>query len=420
MKVIQQYPDTMLPVPFVSESFTNPKNAEKWETAFKTKVENSLKSFKYPFPTSNNVLGMEIEIENCEGVMGNGLDLFGVWSAVTDGSLRNFGIEFISRAMPPADLIRAVALVLPYIHRSQLAAEFSWRTSIHVHVNVRDMEVEEFMKFLVLYLIFENSLFKFADDSRKESIFCTPLLSTDKPLEGIVTAWKACFMKKSNININNLRDFWDKYGAVGIFQIHRYGTLEFRHMPGTWDIPKLAGWICLLSQLYESARSLSSQHLMDTITKINTLSHYGAFREQVFGQYAKLLDVPQYEEDIAHGVLRLKEYLFYTPPKNLISKTANGATNLINKLEAREERKKDEERRLRNLSYTTEEGAALPAEFTKPKRKPLRPVFDEIESPSSLSYSQLISPQIMSQSLNINVNEFFTVDDEPSQNENGN
>lgn len=298
----------------------------------------------------SDLFGLEVEIERVQGAM-EGWSSFVTevfpWSLHGDGSLRNHGCEFISRAASYEDMRRMIPSLFLLIKKYSPNADFSWRTSIHVHMNVRDLTATQLMDMIILYLIFENSLFQYASASRKQSIFCVPLLESKGVLRKILSLWDAAHKNKGpsfRSSIIDLQTVWEKYGSLGIFQLRNYGTLEFRHFPGTWDVKKILGWLGLIQQLKNCAREITHEELVQTILTINTLSHYSAFREAIFGDSSQLLNFPTFEGDVAVGVMRLKEILYHTPAKNLVGRRANGITRLIKEEERKYAEKKKEHR----------------------------------------------------------------------------
>jgi len=89
---------------------------------------------------------------------------FGDLGAIKDGSLRNNGVEFITR---PVTFPRALEL-FDYLHNNlKLGDEpYTHRTSTHVHVNVASMSMQQLKNFVLLYALFEPVFFK----------HCEPLL----------------------------------------------------------------------------------------------------------------------------------------------------------------------------------------------------------------------------------------------------
>lgn len=308
------------------------------------------KGFDLAVPkTTDPLMGMEIEVENLPGFLYD--HHLTHWWVKPDGSLRNHGMEFVSGALTTLQMFDAVIMLMNYMVRYAPKHEFSWRTSIHVHCNIRDMEDREFLRFLVLYLMFENSLFQYAGVSRRNSVFCVPLLESDTLIMQIVREWNKHRGKKTiKLAFNGLVEGWDKYAALGIFRLSSFGTLEFRHLSGTNDVKKILGWTCLIHRLYKAAQEISDEVLMHHIQTINTVSHYAQFRDDVFKEYSELLMVPNYEQDIAHGTMRVKEFMFYTPIGDLIDRRVKntGVNALIKKSQERELRRRlaqKEERR---------------------------------------------------------------------------
>lgn len=191
------------------------------------------------------ICGTEYEIEDIKGVHIPGYDVgseepywFGELGAVKDGSLRNNGVEFVTR---PVGYDRAIELF--EVLRDQLSlgkAPYSARTSTHVHVNVASLSLEQLKHFVLLYALFEPVFFKFAGDQRKHNIHCVPLGHTLLP-------------SQYNRSITSLIDNWSKYSAFNLKPVKTIGTVEFRHLFGTGDAKVYQQWLSMLRNLWEFA-----------------------------------------------------------------------------------------------------------------------------------------------------------------------
>jgi len=145
----------------------------------------------------------------------------------------------------------------------------------------------------------------------------------------------------SVINWRDLLSVWEKYAALGAFRLKDLGTLEFRHMPGTYNVPKIFGWICLIHRLCESAKEISFKTLMKTVLEINTKSNYTEFQESIFREYSVLFN-PFSKENLIDGVSKIKENLYYTPIKKLVSKSdKSGLNQIAAKINLRKKNKED-------------------------------------------------------------------------------
>ncbi len=187
---------------------------------------------------SEQVIGIEVEVENT-GSIGR-VPKGSPWTMITDGSLRNNGHEFITSPIPanyaPAVLNQLMTQIL------NQDCSFSPRTSVHVHLNMQDVEVGQAMDFVLLYSVFERLFYKFAGRGRIRNIFCVPITETSflpgMSKNGVATAWS----KYTGLNLSPLSTRGESTG---------YGTIEFRHMHGTFDVAKLSIWINFITMLKE-------------------------------------------------------------------------------------------------------------------------------------------------------------------------
>ena len=90
-----------------------------------------------PIHNKNYIFGIEVEVEH---VPNPRIDGTTYWTMTTDGSLRNDGVEFVSLPIRMDQIegaLKQLQTNLPNDH------EFSPRTSVHVHMNVRDMTITQ-------------------------------------------------------------------------------------------------------------------------------------------------------------------------------------------------------------------------------------------------------------------------------------
>jgi len=206
-------------------------------------------------PLEHCSVGIEIEVEGFEiGVMDSKR-----WRVSHDeGSLQG-GVEFISlpvwgTAITDAlDEIRVLfAAKPPYI---------SFRTSVHVHINVLDMTNDQVIQMVKLGILYEPALFRLHEDwNRYDNMFCVPA----KQSVAIQRAYSGLLheLKRGRAARNVLKS---KYAAMNPNSISELGTLEFRHMGGTADMDKISQWIDILLQM----KSAAMQHIpIENIAKV--------------------------------------------------------------------------------------------------------------------------------------------------------
>lgn len=249
----------------------------------------------YNFINNNVLIGLEIELENyLEPVY---TDKY--WTSKTDGSLRNYGVEFVSQPLRTKQIPYAIEYLKENLYYYN-NPDFSDRTSIHVHLNVRDFTIERLKIFLLLYCIFEKHFFNIAGTKRENNIFCIPLYKTEQCIS---------LEEFSDILID-----WSKYNALNLGCVlgsnvnPRFGTVEFRHLYGTLDTSIIYPWINSIVHLREYSLLISLEELIETIKTLNTTSEYIALYKKVFKKTCldfKLISKLDFESCITHTKLNL-------------------------------------------------------------------------------------------------------------------
>ena len=206
----------------------------------------------YQRPHPHTSVGIEVEVEGARNPSAHELKR---WHTVADGSLQG-GIEFVSDPVWGTSITDALEELDAYFKKHEPYVSF--RCSVHVHVNMLDMETTELIQFIKLYLMYEPALFRFHGDiikagelslgRRYENIFCTPAAES-------VVIQKAYARLISHLNKDGLDRGYtsSKYCAMNANCLSTLGTLEFRHMAGTTDMHQISQWIDVLLQLKVAA-----------------------------------------------------------------------------------------------------------------------------------------------------------------------
>lgn len=278
-------------------------------------------------------IGIEIEIEGIESTT----HIPPGWKAIKDGSLREDGIEFLSIALRQKQIQDSLAAIYSYLRKlSGKNPEFSWRTSIHIHLDARDYIQQEFCSLLLLYCIFEEALFKFCGEHRAKSIFCVP----------VTQSWlgrNIYFFLHGITGFADLVGVWEKYSALNLSRLGGggpgspgLGTIEFRHMPGTWDFVKVMNWIKMILALDKAAVSISYPEVLDLVQKMNTLSNYNEVKKLVFGdELGELLRCKDFNFMLSRGVRFTKDCLSYTDVRKLQKVEDSGIISYQKKIQAK-------------------------------------------------------------------------------------
>lgn len=192
--------------------------------------------------------GIECEIES---VIGLREDVEG-FAAEADGSLRNNGVEYISLPMTRDHLIPQFKKLHANIRYRDKKEAFTPRTSTHVHVNCRTLDLDQLKQLMLFYALFEEVFFAMVDPIRRNNIHCVPLTETYLP-------------NKYRADMRNVIKGWHKYTAFNLLPIITQGTVEFRHLQGTDDPVLLDEWLTSIQNLWELCQA-------SAITKDNIVS----------------------------------------------------------------------------------------------------------------------------------------------------
>lgn len=248
-------------------------------------------------PTS--CVGVEVELEDVSTSLVDQIPK-GFWSTCEDGSLRDRGVEFITNGpLFGKDLISALTQL------SDLCDTWhpllTYRTSVHIHLDMRDVGIEEVRKLFLLYLIFETALFRLFG-RRRENLYCLPYHDSDQDL---LLAYEA-LIKGAKLNrVGEYLDRCNKYCALNLGTLIKFGTLEFRHMYGCHDSKKIIDWINLILCLKKYAIEGDFDHRSIT-SSVSAMTSLG-FTREVFGDYIDKLSRETLPRDVYEGA-RLADY----------------------------------------------------------------------------------------------------------------
>lgn len=256
---------------------------------------NTLKEKPMEWCTTQGMVGIEIEVENIT----NSLHPLAYWDIKADGSLRNNGVELVSVPLQ----IKQVQLALEHVYNvltEHNKPDFSNRTSVHIHVNCRDLTQNQIYNFILLYALFEKHFYAFAGNKRMNSIFCVPLFRTNQlnVLDNVVYG---------------LSPNWHKYCGINLLPLYQnqvtqgYGTIEFRHLYGTSNQREILEWINDIMCLRKYACEISKDDLLKNIKEMNTTSSYISLYSQVFAKGRKVLSN---KKDFEECVSNIKRELF--------------------------------------------------------------------------------------------------------------
>ena len=199
---------------------------------------------------TNDYVGIEVELEN---VIGNAqAESFGFWSVVGDGSLRNNGMEFIfNQPLRGTDVVSSLEGLQERMSQAPMEIGTGFRTSVHVHIDVRDMTLANVRNMLVAYMVHEDFLYELCGEGRKKNIYCPAISDAGNLLQRTYQFLRASSRNSAMAYINA----WQKYSGINLHSIIDRGSIEFRGHRGTYNKDEILYWTNALLALKKFAMS---------------------------------------------------------------------------------------------------------------------------------------------------------------------
>lgn len=214
-----------------------------------------------------SIVGIELEVENIRKTPQSRphdnnapFIIKGMWRCVSDGSLRNHGAEFVSAKLFGKDLTTGLNVLSEYLAKVEPKHTFSHRTSVHIHLDVRDMTMETLSNIFQLYCMVERPLFRYSG-GREHNEYCIPLYHSQAAREAFSMMFNRDGMlyrhlsdpKAEGAAREEINATYIKYMGLNILPISTYGSIEFRHHKGTSNIAEISRWINMIYSLKKAA-----------------------------------------------------------------------------------------------------------------------------------------------------------------------
>lgn len=221
--------------------------------------------------------GIEVEVEG-EGLpMGFKDD--SIWRPVGDGSLRD-GVEYLFRApLDFEDAILALHELKEVLSEEGRVVDFSFRTSIHVHMNCLHLNHTQISNLIYSLVLLEPVLTNLSGDSRKHNRFCLTTCDAESQVDFLSEFINGCKAgEEFPAMVTELSEDKNKYSAVNIVPLRSKGTVEVRTMRGNINLTLLTYYLTLLNKTYDWAINQKSP-----ITIYEKASYMGAkdFLEEI-------------------------------------------------------------------------------------------------------------------------------------------
>ena len=253
---------------------------------------------RYPLVFNKTLMGIEIEAEGFRGFdlpQDDALRIQLEWIHKPENSLRDRGIEFVTHPIKGAEVGYALYL-LDKMNRNG-GLYYSELAGLHVHLNVRDFTVEQFTNLAMLYLVFEDSLYRISGQ-RQRSIYCLPARTSWSGLSYLIEAGDmATAIGQAN-----------KYMGFNYKTIKTFGTVEYRHSKGTPHTSYILHWINTLLRMHIAAKQFQTLELRERLFWLNTNSSYQQFANEIFKEEVDWINCPDLPTEMSEGVSILKEW----------------------------------------------------------------------------------------------------------------
>lgn len=253
---------------------------------------------QYQFADFDGDFGIEIETETKnQGSYPEGLLKFNddsekyycpsltMWDVHRDGSLRNFGQEYVFKKPYTFEESFRALDEFARIFKDVKFIENSPSTSVHVHVNILKMTFTELANFLSIWVLYENALVEFCGETRRSNLFALPTRCSETTYTNIVSMFTG--LRKGDSKAMMFSEQSVKYAALNLARMLSFGSVELRCMRGTTDVEAIKDWLRLINSIRMYAKTAY-------LTPMRVLNEYrdlqGLQVESIFGTGgAKLL-----------------------------------------------------------------------------------------------------------------------------------
>lgn len=210
----------------------------------------------FPTPSAELVvpeakIGIEVELEKWDGAYfpQTYWEIHG-----QEHSLRNNGIEFVTKGGLSGTQIRKALVELCEMAKLRKWKDGYPRAAIHIHLDVTDLDTDtnELSVLLSNYMLVEHLFFAFAGEWRRDCAYCVPF--SHGKIDFRVLG-EMLYSKQSKAAFQGNSQKLSKYQALNLNPLTRFGTIEFRHLPTTFDIERIMVWINMILAIKKSAHN---------------------------------------------------------------------------------------------------------------------------------------------------------------------
>ncbi len=280
---------------------------------------------------TSTLLGVEIELEDCPLETLTESTLY--WHVGYDDSLRGDNAVEVRFTSPLGsfDTVKALRELENFIITSDITPIISYRTSTHIHIDIRTLNTKQLLNFILLVIFMEPVLFNYCRQYRSISPFSLPITTKQQSINTTINRSSTYTEPETNIIKSILKYFIDsvRYAGINFASISKFGSVEFRMLEGCYKVDKLLPWINILLSLYEKSIAYDSPKAM-----IADIHKYGfdKFSKHVLPEDYDLSLTCELRGQMKEGLLICKELLHATE-LNLVEWDI---LKLVNKLNSEE------------------------------------------------------------------------------------
>lgn len=224
----------------------------------------------------NNALGIELEYEQMDSTEAWKTEY---WVAAPDGSLRNRGIELVSRPLAFPDVAAAIDDAETIVLESGAIA--SARCGIHTHMNMRPYSMGQVWSLAALYAIIEPTLYQTYALGREDSMFAVPMWRNTSQVNYLYRDITALRVLRSGASMPGCLALQSsKYSALNFTSLLQFGTLEMRQPYCTTDFEAIRSWVEFCMRLVDIGTSFEDPNEVLTYYESASLDEV---QERMFG-----------------------------------------------------------------------------------------------------------------------------------------
>ena len=264
---------------------------------------NNVIGFRNNKASKGSEIGIEIEVEgrNLPGAVG------GYWVIHQDNSLRNGGQEYVlNRAITRSELDQALNQFAEAWRAAGAVADDSYRTSVHVHLNCRELTYRQVILNATMYGIFEDMLVQWCGPQRSGNLFCLRMIDAEYLPHTIRTS-----LKNERFDVLGVDQM--RYGALNMKALYDHGSIEFRSMRGTVDVALIKRWVNILLAIRDA--SFKYNDPTEILADVSRLGPQG-FTAKVFN-YADAKEIfysrKDFSERLYEGVRLVQDFAHAIP-----------------------------------------------------------------------------------------------------------